>query len=80
MIDGVVMKGKCIIMPCLLQTQVLQQLHSNHMGTEKTQMLTREVMYCININADIEQTVVQCSTCLECQNTQPCEAVLHYDI
>ena len=36
MIDGTVMKGKCIILPCLLQKQILEQLHSNHMVIEKT--------------------------------------------
>ena len=29
------MKRKRIIIPCLLQKQILQQLHNNHMGIEK---------------------------------------------
>ena len=35
-IDGVLMKGRCIIMPQDLQQQVLDQLHLNHMGIKKT--------------------------------------------
>ena len=34
--DGVVMKAKCMTIPCLLQKLILEQLHSSHMGTEKT--------------------------------------------
>ena len=35
MIDGIVMTGKQIIVPYLLQRQILKQLHSNYMGIEK---------------------------------------------
>ena len=35
MIDDIAMKDKCIIIPCLLQKQILEQLLSNHMGIEK---------------------------------------------
>ena len=35
-IDGVVMKGRCIIIPQDLKQQVLHQLHLNHMGIKKT--------------------------------------------
>ena len=34
-IDGVILKGKCIIIPSSLKEQVLSQLHTNHMGIEK---------------------------------------------
>ena len=35
MIAGVAMKGKWIITPFKWQKQILDQLHSNHMGIEK---------------------------------------------
>ena len=35
-IDGVVVKGRCIIIPAVLRQQVLDQLHLNHKGIEKT--------------------------------------------
>ena len=34
-IDGVVLKGRHIIIPTSLKQQVLDQLHSNHIGIEK---------------------------------------------
>ena len=36
-IDGVVMKGRCIIVPAEIKQKVLDQLHLNHMGIEKNQ-------------------------------------------
>ena len=53
-IDSMVMKGRCIIIPQELKQQVLDQLHLNHMGIEKTKLLTCELVYWVNINSDIE--------------------------
>ena len=80
LIRHVAMRGKYIIIPCLLQKQILEQLYSKHMGIEKACLLMRERVHCINMNADTEQTVKQYSTCLKYQHTHQCEAILHYDI
>ena len=52
-IDGIILKGKCSIIPISLKEQVLNQLHTNHMGIEKTKLLTWECVYWPSINADI---------------------------
>ena len=70
MIDTHVMKGRHIIMPCLLQKWILELLHSKHMGIEKTCLHMKESIYWINMNAYIEQNVKQCPTCLEYQHMQ----------
>ena len=36
-IDGVILKGRCVIIPTNLRCQILEQLHTNHMGIEKKQ-------------------------------------------
>ena len=41
-IDGIIMKGRHIIIPKVLQPQTLDQFHINHMGMEKTKLLTCE--------------------------------------
>ena len=39
-----------------------------------------ESVYWMNMNADIECTIKECTMCLECQQMQPQERVLHYEI
>ena len=34
-IDGIIIKGRCIVVPETLQKQAHQQLHINHVGIEK---------------------------------------------
>ena len=56
-IDGVVMKGRHIIIPGFLKQQVLDQLHLNHMDIKKTKLLMCESIYWVNINTDIEKHI-----------------------
>ena len=63
-IDGIILKGKCIIIPNSLKEQVLNQLHTNHTGIEKIKLLACECVYWPSINADIEKYIKQCATCL----------------
>ena len=78
-IDGIILKGKCIIIPNSLKEQVLNQLHTNHMGIQKTKLLAHECVYWPNINADIKKYIKQCVTCLQFQQTQPQERMIHHD-
>ena len=79
-IDGVVMKGRCIIIPVVLKQQVLDQLHLNHMGIKKTKLLTCESVYWVDINTDIDKHIKSCNTCLEFQQMQSKEKIVHHNI
>ena len=80
MIGGIAMKNKRIVIPFLLQKQILKQLHCNHMGIEEKGLLVCELVYWVNINADIEKNVKQGATCMEYQETQPCEKTVPYKL
>ena len=79
-IDSVVLKGRHIIVPQDLQQQVLDQLHLNHMGIEKTKLLMCQSVYWVKINTNIEYHIKSCITCLAFQQTQPKEKIIHHDI
>ena len=66
-IDSVVMKGRCTIIPEDLKQQVLDQLHLNHMGIKKENYSACKSVYWVNINNDIENHVKNCNICLEFQ-------------
>ena len=74
------MKGRHVIIPEKLKTQKLDQLHVNHMGTEKTKLLACKSVYRININDDIENHIKNCVTCLTFQQTQPKDKMMYLDI
>ena len=72
-IDGVIMKGRCISIPEALKQQALDQLHVNDMGIEKSKLLVHKSIYWVNVNNDIKNYIKNCNTFLEFQQTQPKE-------
>ena len=55
--DGLIMKGRCIIIPKVLQQQAHDHLHVTHMGIEKTKLLACESVYWVNIDVDSENYI-----------------------
>ena len=64
MTDDITMKGKRIMISCLLQRQILQQLLSNHMSIGEMRFLVHESIYWVNKKADIKNTAKQCAISL----------------
>ena len=76
-IDGIILKGRHIVIPDILQKQVLEQLHINHMGMKKTKLFVHKSKYWLGINNYIEKYIKYCSTCLEFQWMQLKEWIMH---
>ena len=53
-INGIIMEGRCGIIPEVPKAQALYQLHINHMGIEKTRLLACESIYWVNINDGVD--------------------------
>ena len=53
-VDGVIMKGRCIGIPEALKPQALDQLHINPMDIEKTKLLVHKSIYWAHINNNIQ--------------------------
>ena len=66
--DGIIFKGKQVLIPESLRADILAQLHQSHQGIEKTQLLAREGVYWPKINKDIEHMTRTCTLCQELAN------------
>ena len=53
-IDGIIMKGSCVVISKIIKTQALDQLH---MEIEKAKLLASESVCWVNINDDIENYI-----------------------
>ena len=49
-------------------------------GYRKNKLLAHESVYWHSINVDIEKYIKNCATCLELQQMQPKEKIIHHDI
>ena len=62
--EGILFKGRKIIIPLVLRPEMLELIHESHLGLERCKERARMVMYWPGMAGDIERTVTQCSTCL----------------
>ena len=46
--NGILFKGKQVVVPEMMQEDILRQLHRGHLGVEKTRMLARDSVYWTN--------------------------------
>ena len=78
-IDGVLLKGKRVIVPSSLRAEMLDRIHEGHMGREKCKRRAREHVYWPNMNQDIDSLVEKCGTCQSMRYAQPREPLLAHD-
>ena len=73
-------KGKQVIIPNALRSDILHQLQEAHLGIEKTRLLMRESVYWPNIYKDIEMMVKRCAICQESQTEHRQQPLLAHDV
>lgn len=61
--SGVVMKGDRILIPESMRQEILQQLHTPHLGIEKTRQRARQVVFWPGISKAIDEATRQCESC-----------------
>lgn len=69
--DGCLLKGTRVMIPEKLKTEVLNEIHTGHLGMVKMKSLARCYCYWQNIDRDIEEMVRKCKYCCEKQNNPP---------
>ena len=57
-LDGLVLKGSCIVIPESCRDEILDQLHEGHFGIDRTKLHARDSVYWPHINKDIECLVI----------------------
>ena len=78
--NSLIMKRHRIIIPQVLQGDILAKLHASHQGTEKTNLRARTSVFWKNLNKDIEEMTKSCKVCQELQPNQQREPLLQTEI
>ena len=76
-VDGVIMKGLCIVIPASLRTKTLNTLHSSHMGETTRIECARTVLFWPKMQKDIISHLSSCCPCAEFKIKQKPEPLSH---
>ncbi len=61
--NGLIFRGQRLLIPSLLQSYYVTQLHHGHPGLAATQRRAKETMYWPTMYADIERALSRCAPC-----------------
>ncbi|GBN68939.1 Transposon Tf2-6 polyprotein [Araneus ventricosus] len=75
--DGCILYGQRVCIPKKYQKNVLDELHTGHLGMVKMKALARSFVYWEDIDKDIEDAVRNCVDCAR-HKTDPAKAKVHY--
>ncbi|XP_032068551.1 uncharacterized protein K02A2.6-like, partial [Thamnophis elegans] len=63
--------GDRVVIPTVLQQQILQRLHESHPGVSRMKALARSFVWWPGLDADIEDWVAKCETCQQSRPSPP---------
>ncbi len=61
--DGAILKGERIVIPYSMRRELIETLHSSHLGIQGTLRRAREALYWPRMNKEIEEYISKCSIC-----------------
>lgn len=73
--QGCLLWGYKVIIPFNLKEDILNELHSGHLGIVKMKSLARSYVWWPNIDADIEELTRKCKACISVRSSAPLTAL-----
>ena len=78
--DGLLFKGRQLIIHKAMQSNVLDLIHESHLGIEKCKARARSLVYWPGMSRDIHDTVATCKICLTHRHKNQKEPMLPHAI
>ena len=79
-IDGIIFKGTKIFIPEALRAMMLDKLHIDHLGEEKTQQRARGIFFWPGMTSDIKQKVATCKICATHRSSNQKEPMIPHEV
>ena len=78
--NGLLFKGRCLVVPASLQRDIIARLHGTHIGVASILRLARQNVFWVGMSAMITEAILRCPVCLSYRPAQPPEPLLSHDI
>jgi hypothetical protein len=71
--NGLVLRGSRIVIPQILQQQIVDLAHEGHQGINKTKALLREKVWFVGIDSLVQRKIASCVACCANHDSKPRE-------
>lgn len=76
---GIILKGEKVVVPHSLRKEMLDKIHTAHLGIVKSKKCAKDVLFWPGIGRDIENRITNCETCLQYQASNTKESMMSDD-
>ena len=78
--DGILYKGMQVVIPRVMQAEMLAKVHRSHLGAEATLRRAQDVMFWPNMASQLKDTVEACAVCNELADNQQQEPMMSHKL
>lgn len=78
--DSLIFRGERVLVPKLLRKDMVERIHSSHIGAEGCLRRARECLYWPGMSAEIKDRVSSCDICRSCDNRQSKETLCPHEV
>uniref|UniRef100_A0A1B8Y8I2 Gypsy retrotransposon integrase-like protein 1 n=1 Tax=Xenopus tropicalis TaxID=8364 RepID=A0A1B8Y8I2_XENTR len=78
--QGIIFKGERVVIPGSLRRDIMERLHSSHIGIEGCLCRAQECVHWPGMNDQIKKFITQCEICASCGDKQPKETLQPHEI
>ena len=78
--DHVAFKGERIVIPKKMQSEMLQHIHSSHLGIEKCKHRARDILFWPGMTSQIQDIMSHCQMCCAYQRNNMKEPLLPHEV
>ncbi|XP_062570398.1 uncharacterized protein K02A2.6-like [Saccostrea cucullata] len=79
-VDGLLFKSHKLIIPQSMRTEMLNLIHSSHLGIVKCKSWSKDVMYWPGMSKDIAKIVSQCEVCAQHCTSNPKDPLIPLEV
>ena len=79
-INGIILRGQCLVIPHSLRPSMLESIHIGHMGMTKCIRRAKDIMFWPKMSSEIHEMVGNCSVCLERRDSNCKEPLISHPI
>jgi Integrase core domain. len=79
-INGIIFKGSCIVLPKSMQAEMLKSMHSSHMGYNKNKNFVKNVIFWPTMYLDLKNFIMNCETCKKFQPSNRKEPLIPHEV
>lgn len=77
--NGMIFLNDKLVIPKILRNQILNKLHTAHLGIEKTKARARKILYWPGLSQDIQNFISKCKACLKYSKNNIKEPLIPHD-